>query len=91
MDTKHSDQEQGGIRPRSPTPLGGGHGGHRTLLGIAEVCRRTGRSRSTIGRYVLDLELGFPQPVRLGERDRGWYADELEEWISSRPRVRTAQ
>ena len=70
MDPKRSEQGPAGGMGRPPTPLGG----CRTLLGIAEVCRRTGRSRSTIRRYVLDPELGFPQPVKLGERDRGCLA-----------------
>ncbi len=58
----------------------------RRLIGIAGVCRRTGRSRSTIKRYLQLPALGFPRPVQLGPRDRGWYEDEIEAWIDARPR-----
>ncbi len=58
----------------------------RRLIGIAEVCRVTGRSPSTINRYLQSLALGFPRPVQLGPRDRGWYEDEVRDWIDARPR-----
>ena len=73
------------------THTGGPPTPSRRLIGIAEVCWRTGRGRSAIRRYVMSPTLGFPQPVRLGERDRGWYEDEVDEWISSRPRVGSAR
>ena len=60
----------------------------RVLIGIAEVCRRTGRSRMSIWRYLRDPVLDFPQPVTLGKRDRSWYEDEIADWIERRPRVR---
>ena len=56
------------------------------LIGIREVCRRTGRSRGTIRAYLQAPELGFPQPVELGPRDRGWFEHEVEEWINTRRR-----
>ena len=55
------------------------------LIGIREVCRRTGRSKSTIRRYLMLQELEFPKPVMLGPRDRAWYADEVEAWIEGLP------
>ena len=33
------------------------------------------------------LELEFPLPVKLGQRDRGWFEDELADWIERRPRM----
>ena len=51
------------------------------LIGIREVCRRTGRSKSTIRRYLMLQELEFPKPITLGPRDRAWYADEVDAWI----------
>ena len=57
----------------------------RRILGISEVCRLTGRSRSTVRRYLADPDLNFPPPVRLGPRDRGWFSDEVAAWIDSRP------
>ena len=62
----------------------------RRLIGIAEVCRLTGRSRSTINRYLQSLALGFPRPVQLGPRDRGWHLEEVEAWLDSRPRIESA-
>ena len=58
----------------------------RKLIGIAEVSRLTGRSRSTIRRYLANRSIGFPQPVQLGPRDRAWYEDEVSDWIDARPR-----
>ena len=57
----------------------------RRVIGIAELCRILGRSRSSISRYLADPSLGFPQPIRLGLRDRGWYSDEVEAWIDACP------
>ncbi len=59
----------------------------RRLIGITEVCRRTGRSTASINRYLMRPELGFPKPVRLGPRDRGWYEDEIDRWIEERVRL----
>ncbi len=59
----------------------------RRLIGIAEVCRRTGRSKASINRYLMRPELGFPKPVRLGPRDRGWYEDEIDRWIEKLVRL----
>ena len=58
----------------------------RRLIGIAEVCRLTARSPSTVRRYLNCSALDFPSPVRLGPRDRGWFADEILAWIEARPR-----
>jgi predicted DNA-binding transcriptional regulator AlpA len=58
----------------------------RRLEREAEVCRRTGRHRSSIWR---DVRSGLmPLPVRIGLRSVAWYSDEIDEWISSRPRLR---
>ncbi len=72
----------------TPSSKPGAPGGApRVLIGIAEVCRRTGRSRMSIWRYLRDPQLAFPQPVTLGKRDRGWFEDEVAAWIERRPRV----
>jgi predicted DNA-binding transcriptional regulator AlpA len=60
----------------------------RRFIGIAEVCRLTHRSRSTINRYLRTPAMDFPRPVQLGPRDRGWYEDEVAAWIEYRPRKR---
>ncbi len=59
----------------------------RRIIGIKEVCEVTGRSRSSVDRYLQTPTLQFPCPVRLGHRDRGWYEDEIKRWLDTRPRV----
>ena len=40
--------------------------------------------RKTIYNWVRqDL---FPEPVQIGPHKIGWYEDEIEEWLESRPR-----
>ena len=60
--------------------------GGRKILREPEVKRRTGKSRAQRWR---DIRKGiFPVPVELGPNSIGWYEDELEEWLASRPRRR---
>ena len=68
--------------PSQPAPY------QRELQREGEVCRRTGRHRSSLWRDVRSGSM--PSPVRIGRRSIAWYADEIDEWISSRPRVRRA-
>ena len=63
----------------------------RQIIGISEVCRRTQRSKSTVGRYLRNPAVAFPLPVQLGPRDRGWFADEIDAWVEALPRVDPAQ
>jgi prophage regulatory protein len=59
---------------------------HRELLRLSEVSRRTGRHRSSLWR---DVQSGsMPWPVKIGPRAIAWYSDEIDAWISTRPRVR---
>lgn len=54
------------------------------VLRLRDVLQRTALGRT----YLLDL-VGrgeFPKPIELGPRARGWLANEVEGWISSRPR-----
>lgn len=55
------------------------------LLTKAEVIERTGLSESSIWRLRRDND--FPIPVRLGPGGLRFYAHEIEQWLSSRPRV----
>lgn len=56
----------------------------RVMLRWPEVHSRTGRSRVQIWR---DIRAGtFPAPVELGRNAIGWYSDEIEAWVASRPR-----
>jgi len=45
---------------------------------------RSGKSRVQIWR---DVKAGkFPAPVQLGPNSVGWYEDEVDAWLASRPR-----
>jgi prophage regulatory protein len=55
-----------------------------------ETCQRVKRSRSSIWR---DVRAGtFPSPIKLSEGGSiGFFADEIDAWLASRPRVRPSQ
>lgn len=56
----------------------------RKILRGPEVQSRTGKSRTQIWR---DVRAGrFPAPVELGVNSVGWFEDEVESWLDSRPR-----
>ena len=56
----------------------------RKIIRSAEVRSRTGKSRTQLWR---DVRAGlFPAPVELGVNSIGWFEDEVEAWIESRPR-----
>ena len=52
------------------------------LLPIREVMRKIGCSRSQV--YRLMDTVGFPRPVRVSKRGRGWRSDEIDAWIEAR-------
>jgi prophage regulatory protein len=52
---------------------------------VAEVLARTGYSKSTLRRKELAGEVG--RRVRLGPNSVGWYEDEIEAHVASRPRM----
>jgi len=63
--------------------------GNLTLFRLREVCRRTGKSRSSIYR---DIAAGtFPSPVKLGERASAWDSREVNAWIAGRIDQRDAK
>lgn len=39
--------------------------------------------------YSLIRNEAFPQPIRISERIRIWWRDEVEEWLRTRPRAKT--
>ena len=55
------------------------------VLRLDEVVARVGLSKSTVWRYI--GEGHFPPPIKLGPRATGWIEQEIEDWISSRPRA----
>ena len=54
-----------------------------------EVERLTTLSRSTI--YALMGSGEFPRPFSTGRRSVAWRADEIAEWIATRPRVESGR
>lgn len=55
------------------------------LLTRAEVEARVSLGRSSI--YRLMRSGHFPEPIRIGVRAVRWRVDELDNWLSSRPRA----
>lgn len=52
------------------------------MLRIAEVCRRTGLSRSQIHRMIDGSS--FPEPIKLSARATAWVEAEVEGWLQDR-------
>ncbi len=57
----------------------------RKIIRTPAVCKRTGKSRTQIWRDVRDKK--FPAPVQLGPNAIGWYENEIDFWLETRPRV----
>ena len=64
------------IRPRRP--------GQRRVLAQKNLLAKIPLSRITIWR--LEREGKFPSRLRLTANRIGWFEDEIEEWLESRPR-----
>ncbi len=58
---------------------------HRKIIrGYKRVTERIGKTRIQLWR---DIKAGnFPRPFELGPNSVGWYEDEIEAWLESRPR-----
>ncbi len=58
---------------------------HRKIIrGYKLVAERIGKSRIQIYR---DVKAGkFPAPIELGPNSVGWFEDEIDEYLASRPR-----
>jgi prophage regulatory protein len=56
----------------------------RKILRGNAVCKKTGKSRPQIWRDVRDQK--FPAPIELGPNSVGWFEDEVDTWLASRPR-----
>jgi prophage regulatory protein len=56
----------------------------RRIIREPEVEARTHRSRSQRWR---DIRAGkFPAPIQIGPNSIGWFEDEIDNWVASRPR-----
>jgi len=60
----------------------------RRLLRLPAIISMTGLGRDTL--YRLMAEGTFPRQVQISAKAVGWYSDEVDEWIASRPRVETS-
>ena len=57
----------------------------KKILREPEVLERVGISRSTLYRWIKSGD--FPEPVQLGppgSRAKGWFEEDIEEWLRSR-------
>jgi len=61
---------------------------HVRILRLPEVIHRTGLRRSSI--YLAIDQGRFPRPVSIGQRSVGWISDDIDDWIMSRAREKTA-
>ena len=57
----------------------------RRVLRLKQVQAQTGLSRSTI--FALQQRGLFPQSIKIGPRATGWYEDEVQDYIETRPRT----
>ena len=58
----------------------------RKIIRKQEVCERVGLAPVTIWRKANDPNDEFPAPIILGANSTGFYEDEIDAWIESRPR-----
>ena len=57
----------------------------RRVLRLKQVQAQTGLSRSTI--FALQQRGIFPQSIKIGPKATGWYEDEVQDYIETRPRT----
>ena len=60
---------------------------NRRILRPKEVRSRTGYGRTMLWAKSRDPNDAFPSPVQLGPNSIGFYEDEIDEWLETRPRV----
>lgn len=67
-------------QPRQP----GDEPKRRVIIRLREVIRQTGHCKSHI--YAQMKKGLFPQSIKIGSRAVGWYEDEVQDYIKTRPR-----
>ena len=77
MTTKKARREAVGISPE-------GSPGRNIIRGWDGLSRKNKKSRVQNWRDVRDGRL--PQPIELGPNSIGWFEDEIDAWLASRPR-----
>ena len=58
----------------------------RNIIRRAKVHGRTGLSNASITRKSDNADDDFPASIQLGPQATGWYEDEINAWVESRPR-----
>ena len=58
----------------------------REILRKPAVCGKVGLSPVQVWRKANDPDDDFPAAVVLGPNTTGWFEDELDAWLESRPR-----
>jgi predicted DNA-binding transcriptional regulator AlpA len=61
----------------------------RRLLNLTNTAIATDSHPASVRRWSKNAATGFPEPVNIHNK-LFWYADEVEKWIASRPRVEPA-
>ncbi len=61
----------------------------KRVIRLKEVMAQTGLSRSTI--FGLQQQGTFPQSIKIGPRASGWYEDEVQHYLKTRPRFGAGQ
>ena len=56
----------------------------RRVIRLKEVMDQTGLSRSTI--FALQKQGIFPASIKIGPKASGWYEDEVQHYLKTRPR-----
>jgi len=64
--------------------------GARRIIRSKEVVKRVGFGRVTLWRKASDPNDDFPAPVQLIGNLIGWFENEIDAWLESRPRVNWA-
>ena len=59
------------------------------FLRLRAVCEKTGLGKSSVWAYSKTGKYGFPKAVRVSSGVTAWRLDELEAWMSGRPRFNT--
>lgn len=64
--------------------------GEPDLITIAQIAAMLACSKSTIWRWLSEGR-DFPRPIVLGPQCYRWVREEIEKWLSERPRTRAGK
>ena len=72
-------------RERDPVPFVPPAPSAEDLLRLDEVIQRTRLGRSSIYKFMSELD--FPAPLKMGKRAVRWRRGDVDQWCRSRPRA----